>query len=261
MIDLYKNDQLYNIVAEGEISGILAHYNSDYIMSIIQDNIKNINIPGYTPANASNIVESFEMNFKDLKIQYPSDTDNIEQARQETYQEIIDIICQYYGLQLNITDPLSTDNHSIAYYLYDFFISNYKKYIVQYFTKVIILNKESIYNNLKLYEFKRDRDSSTIYVKKAYSDVMIATIISKLKNVIYYISGFDTPIQSLVSSTYQPNISDYICSWLYTSRDIFKEFYCNIVNDPYTLTDIRLEIQKNLQSNIEPPIEQPQVEV
>ena len=60
------------------------------------------------------------MNFKDLKIQYPSDTDNIEQARQETYQEIIDIICQYYGLQLNITDPLSTDNHSIAYYLYDF---------------------------------------------------------------------------------------------------------------------------------------------
>ena len=40
MIDLYKNDQLYNIVAEGEISGILAHYNSDYIMSIIQDNIK-----------------------------------------------------------------------------------------------------------------------------------------------------------------------------------------------------------------------------
>ena len=95
MIDLYKNDQLYNIVAEGEISGILAHYNSDYIMSIIQDSIKNINIPGYTPANASNIVESFEMNFKDLKIQYPSDGDNIEQARQETYQEIIEI-----GLQI-----------------------------------------------------------------------------------------------------------------------------------------------------------------
>ena len=36
------------------------------------------------------------------------------------------------GLQLNITEPLSVNNHSIAYYLYDFFISNYKKYIIHY---------------------------------------------------------------------------------------------------------------------------------
>ena len=40
-IDLYRNDQLYNMVAEGEVANILAHYNSDYIMNIIKENIKN----------------------------------------------------------------------------------------------------------------------------------------------------------------------------------------------------------------------------
>ena len=37
-IDLYKNQQIYDIVAEGEIAELLSNYNSDFIFDMIWDN-------------------------------------------------------------------------------------------------------------------------------------------------------------------------------------------------------------------------------
>lgn len=255
-IDLYRNDQIYNMIAEGEVANILSHYNSDYIMNIIKTNIDR-RFEFNSIINSPNIVASYETNFKDLKNQYPSDVDNIEQARQETYEEIISIICQSYNLQY-IPNP-DNDMYMVTYHLYDFFVSGYTKNIINFFSNYIYQNKEPIYNNLELYKYKKDRDSSTVYMKKAYNDIMIATIISKIKEVIYYISGFDIDMYTILSYNYDKATCDFMSSIVIPIGNIFKDSFCNILNIPTILTDIRLNIQQIMKTDInnitQPPVE------
>lgn len=246
-IDLHRNDQLYNMVAEGEVANILAHYNSDYIMHIIKENIKN-RFNFNSSINSPNLVDSYEINFKDLMNQYPSDVDNIKQARDETYQEIISIICQSYNLQYIPQD--TNDYYKIAFHLYDVFVSGYTRNIVTFFSRYIYQNKEAIYNNLELFKYKKERDSSTVYIKRMYNDIMIATIISKIKEVIYYISGFDIDMYTFLTYIYDRITCDYINSIIIPTGNIFKENFCSILEMPVILTEIRLNIQQLMQTDI-----------
>ena len=63
--DIYRNDQIYNIVAEGEVAELLSQFSSAYIMDIIDNSIKNRFAYNPTVSNP-NIVNSFEINFKDM---------------------------------------------------------------------------------------------------------------------------------------------------------------------------------------------------
>lgn len=257
-IDLYRNDQIYTMIAEGEVANILAHFNSDYIMNIIKSYI-NKRFDFNSLINNPNIVMSYEINFKDLMTQYPSDVDNIKQARQETYEEIVSIICQHY--KLNYIPNPDNDMYSVAYWLYDFFVCNYAKNIINFFTGYIYQNKEAIYNNLELYKYKKDRDSSTTYIKKVYNDIIIATIISKIKEVIYYISGFDIEMNTLLSYNYDIDTCNFINSIVIPTNNIFKENFCEVFSIPTILTDIRLALQQMMKNDnnnvtsIQPPVE------
>lgn len=252
-IDLYRNDQIYNMIAEGEVANILSHYNSDYVMNIIKDNL-NKRFSFNSSINAPNIVASFEMNFKDLIVQYPSDVDNIKQARDEVYSDIIENICHAYNLQY-INNP-NNDIYQVAFNLYDLFVSGYSRNIINFFSKYIYQNREALYNNLELYKYKKERDASTTYIKKAYNDVIIATIISKIKEVIYYISAFDIDLYTIMSYNYDKEFCDFINSIIIPVGNIFKENFCQILNMPTILTDIRLSIQQLIQVDIQqPPVE------
>lgn len=240
------NSNLYDISTENEISTILSHFDSDYIFNIIKDNAsKKFD---YYQMNIPNIVAAFEQHFKQLKLIYysPEDIENIEYVRNETYREIIKILCDSYNLEFN-TDIDIQDLYSSAFYLYDFLISNYKNYVVRFFTNFIIKEKNGLYESLNLSQFRKNKDSSTIYNKKMFKNPKIAIIASNLEYVIKNICVFDIPFNLILHNVYtDKHIIRFLESIVSSRGDFFKENYVSLLNTtarPILLTDIRLSLQ------------------
>ena len=97
-IDLYRNSNVYNMIAEGEVAEILSNFSTSYVMDVIDSNIRNRFSYNPTLSNP-NIVNSYEMNFKGMLSTFPNDADNIMSIRQETYLTIINKICSSFNMQ------------------------------------------------------------------------------------------------------------------------------------------------------------------
>jgi hypothetical protein len=244
MSQFIANSQEYNIQTENEISNILSHFNSTYIFDIIQDKLDS-KFKNFYAMNNPNIVASFEANFKQLQINYPSDIDNIRYVRNETYKEIIEMLTKRYNLQFN--DMPGLDYFSAAFHLYDFLVANFNGYLINFFSNYIIKEKTNLYNFLKLDEQRKNKDSSTLYGKKIFSDPKLAILNANLIDVISNICVFDIKLQDILQLTLRKDIADYIGSMV-AYDNFFKESYATVFGDPFVypllLTDIRLNIQK-----------------
>ena len=139
-IDLYRNSNVYNMIAEGEIAQILSKFSTEYIMDVIDSNIRNRF--SYNPALSNpNIINSYEMNFKGMLSSFPNDADNIMSIRQDTYLTIINKICSSFNLQYIGDQP---DCYTLAYNLYDLFVSGYSRNIINFFAIAILQTLKQI---------------------------------------------------------------------------------------------------------------------
>lgn len=249
MFDLHRNDQVYTMVAEGEIAQLLSQFSDAYVMDVIDNSLANRF--DYNPVSAKpNIVASFEMNFKDMLNRFPNDADNTISVRHETYQTIINKICDTYGLQYVGNDP---DLFSIAYNLYDFLVSGYARNIITFFSRYIYANKDVLYSNMGLERYKKSKDSATSYIKKQYNDPIVATVIARTKDVIYYISGFDIPIYQFLTTVYDPGIANYIVQSIQPTgiTNLFKDEFCaKVLETPSLMTEIRAAIQQMMEADL-----------
>ena len=249
MFDLHRNDQVYTMVAEGEIAQLLSQFSDAYVMDVIDNSLTNRF--DYNPVSAKpNIVASFEMNFKDMLNRFPNDADNTISVRHETYQTIINKICDTYGLQYVGNDP---DLFSIAYNLYDFLVSGYARNIITFFSRYIYANKDVLYSNMGLERYKKSKDSATSYIKKQYNDPIVATVIARTKDVIYYISGFDIPIYQFLTTVYDPGIANYIAQSIQPTgiTNLFKDEFCaKVLETPSLMTEIRAAIQQMMEADL-----------
>lgn len=247
MTVLHRNANIYNMIAEGEVANLLSHFNSDHVMNVINRNIENrFNYNPIVPT--PNLVDSFEMNFKDLIQNYPNDIDNINQVRYEVYTEIINIICRAFNLQILPNNDL--DAYIAAHNLYDVFVANFNKNAITFFSNYIYNNRGALYDALNFSQYKKEKDSSILYFKKVYDDSEIGVLVSKIKEVTYYISGFDIDMYSYISSCgITKEVCDYINSIVAPLSDIYKEQFCRTLQNPNILTDIRLMIQEIVDNN------------
>lgn len=248
MSRVISNSNVYSISTESEISLILSHFNSEYIFNLIEDNISNKF--KYYQTNMPNVVAAYEQYFKQLSMTYTNqgDKERIEKVKLETYSEIINILCNKHNLVFNHEE--NQDLYSAAYYLYDFLICKYTDNLVLFFTNFILKEKNSIYESLNLNDYKKSKDSSTIYNKKIYKNPKIAIITANLEYVISNICVFDIPFNVLLNNIYQDNKSmiRFIENIVQPKCDFFKDNYVRSLNTnlrPILLTDIRLEIQKH----------------
>lgn len=235
---------------ENEVAVVLSHFNSDYILDIIQDKLNNKFVLATTNIGPPNIVASFASNFIYLKIQYPSDTANIDIVRDETYKEILDIICKSYGISYVLDDTV--DLFTQVFYVYDFFVCNFSAYISLFFAKYIYINRQALYNSLSLDQFKKSKDSSSIYGKKIYDDPYIGTISAQLGYVINNMRQFDISFHDILEVIYgNPNIIN-IFNTIGIPYDFFKTIYYAIPEEYQSIliTNIRLELQQLAVSDI-----------
>lgn len=242
-----KNLELYTINNEYTITEILSHFDSDTILGIMYDRLNNYN---YSSLPEANVVLAFENNFTIMKQEHPIDSDNINQVRGRVYQDMVNILCNHFNLQCNINEY--TDLYSLAYYLYDFLVCNFKNYIIKFYTDYIISSKDSLYKTLNLDSLKKIKESTAIYNKKISLDPKYAVIGSNLELVIDFLSTIDFNLSYLIRKAYstEPNIMMFLEEILSERSNFFREWYYLSIKRieifPVILTDIKLNMTRML---------------
>lgn len=243
----YTQGTLNQLSAEYEVSEVLEHFNSQYIMDVIQEKIQTRFVPNMVmSANKPNIVMSFEDNFNRCKAVYPEDIQNIEAVRVETYREIIDIISKAYGFTVQMYENI--DVYWMAFQLYDFFVANFADYISRFFAEYIYNNKGPLYDAFNMDQYKKSKDAAIVYGKKLYNnDSKLAIILANLLTVVDGMKSFDIPPAVIFYFIYgHKNIVDILSTTIGFPYDMFKTLFYNIPEDyrPILYTNIRLELQK-----------------
>lgn len=243
MSRITANMAAYNICNESELTNILSNFNSEFIFTIVQDNIGQ-RFNNYT-IGMVNIVSAYEQYFKQLIDTYPDNTQDIVEKRNQVYIDIINILCSdsAYGLQFNGTEDL----YSAAFLLYGFLVSDFQNNIINFFTNYIIREKNTLYDMLNLNALKKNKDSSTIYTKKLFKNTKLAIIAANLEYVLNSITAFDIDFDTLLNNVYADrNIVKTIESIAAPRYDFYKYQFATILNTPLRtiiITEVRLKLQ------------------
>ena len=241
------NSSLYNVISENQLTEILSHYETDFVMSVLDNAIQSRFNPNAV-LRQPNVVAAWEQNFK----QYLADFDEIGdgkakiyQVREDTYKEIISRICREFNLSFTVDDNI--DWYSAAFYLYDFFIANFNTNLISFFCNIIYRDRSDIYESMDLASFRKNKDSSTIYGKKTYKDIKLAVINANIEMVIGYICNMDISLTDILNLVYpQKEFVYFLSSIISDNGDFFKNYYCTMLQNyirPILLTEIRLSIQ------------------
>lgn len=237
-----NNNAAYNIVAENELSIILSHYSTEFVISVVEEAF-NRRKTEFPIMQMPNIVAAWESNFNMIisdYIDYPQAREEVIAVRNNTYREIINSICKEFNLNFTIDD---VDLYTAAYNMYDFFVCSYASHLVNFICNFIFREKASLYEAMSLSEYKKNKDSGTIYGKKLFKDVRLAIINANLNKVIDYISVMDIPLYNIFATNPNTFMANYMNSIVSTEGDFFKNFYMQTINSHLRadyLTAIRL---------------------
>lgn len=247
MSSLNSGSQLFNVINENQLTSILSHYSSEFVLSVVDQAI----VSRFNTNNVlkqPNVVAAWEQNFKQMLADFEdsaSSKQQIMQVREDTYKEIILRICNEF--KLNFTIDENVDMYSAAYYLYDFFVSNFNINLITFFSNYIYKERAGIYESMNLAEFKKNKDSSTLYGKKMYKDIKIAVINANIDYVVSNLCGIDINLADVFNVVYtQRDLAMYMSTLVTSQGDFFKEFYASMMNTsikPILLTEIRFAIQ------------------
>ena len=246
MSSFNANAMAYNVATENELAEVLSHYSSDFVFSVVDDAMKK-RFQSVPIVAMPNVVAAWEQNFKTIIAQYgEASVVEVSRVRDETYREIIDIICKEFGLNFTIDDTV--DLYSAAFHLYTFLVSNFIDNMTSFFANYIYKEKSNIYEALRLGDAKKNKDSSTIYSKKVFKDIRLALINANINMVIQYVCSMDLPFYIIVQSIfgYNSEMSKYLTSIVSSaSNNFFNMVYIPVLNSdimPEVITGIRLKI-------------------
>lgn len=242
MSDYMNNSSVYSIYSENDAMQVLSHFGIEQIIDIIEDSIyKRFGLNVYLP----NIVNALEQGFKNTLLMYSDNNAEILEIRNDTYDQVIQIIEKHNNISVLRDENL--DMYSAAYHLYDFFVSNFKQNIINFFTNYIIRERNNIYSSLHLEEFKKSRDSTTLYGKKMYKNTKLAVINACLEYIIDNVCEFDFSLQTILSFVYEDKmLAQFLGNIIQPKTDIFKTLYVNTIRTP----EFRLDIMSAIRINI-----------
>ena len=253
MLDFVTNDKIYEIQANNQLSCILAQFDSGYIMDTIEDTLDAV-INNFDTIPRPNAVLSFEQVFKELLQVYPSDKENIDICRQETYKTIISFISRKFGIMF--VEQQDIDLFSIARWMYDFYVAKFSAYLIKFYTEYLVQEKDQIYASMNINAAPNNgiRDVSTIYNSMAFNtNKELAAIASCLPTILNSISGINIPDSVVYRLVYnEPAMESVIyileCS-IQNTIPLFQTYNKVLFNeDTYgsVITQIRMELQKKI---------------
>ena len=180
----------FAIVSDSEAASIINRFTPEMVEDIVQEAIKT-KYRSYSNTLA-NIVGALESNYRDAMAGLPEYSPDLMKQREDIYRYIIQITCQAHQL---VYIPMEVEDiYSAAYYIYDFLLAKFNNYMINFFVNYINREKNTIYENLKLVEKKKD---APLYSKKIYKNansklaVIHANLEYVLQNIFVYDISFD----------------------------------------------------------------------
>lgn len=220
---------IYNTHVQNEIADILVYFDENLIIDSVNLAIaQRFNFDTCIPG--INLVESLEQKFKFSLENTDTDVrDFILEKRNNVYSLIINLICNSFNLTFT-NNYNSSDNYALAYYLYDFLISDFKNKMIMFFTNYIYKEKNNIYTN-HLSHLKKEKNSSMVYGKKLYKNTKFATINANMEYVISNLSCYDISFEEILTNVYpEKSIVQLLADNIIPNVDFYKVHYCNLFN-------------------------------
>lgn len=242
------NNPIQVINSEKAVGIILSKFSSDFILDVIEDNIKMKFRPfGIGPVNYPVV---FEQDFKMAMMENPAFADNINQVRLKTHKEIIDIVCASYNLSISteVDDYSPEQMYSLAVLLFDIFVTSFTPKMISFFVNYILNNKDDIYNSISDAEEIKKNKETTSYGRKIYNDTKMVVIHSALNSVLTSVSAHDIPFNVLIYYLTDRPTADYLVSLLQDNNDIYKYHYASYIINPITRPDLFTAIKFEMQS-------------
>lgn len=240
MSNLFGNSQIYNIHAENEVAEVLSNFETEFCRQVVADKLaQKFTFP--TTQESPNMIGSLEQNFKHIVDTYTEQQGQIYDVRTKTYLEIIEIIKNHYNLDMNPTFESRTGNYTEVYWMYDFFIGNFLRDLVKFFSIVIMHESAALFDALPA-----ELRSVSAYSEKTYTDnPKLGVVVDNLAIAINNICCYDFSMYDIISTVYNREIADIICSAVVDKGDFFKNHYVSVHQSFFgarIFTDIQLYI-------------------
>ena len=239
------NSRAFGIKEENEVAVILSNFSSDYVMGAIDDILEK-RMSNFEATTKPNFVGGFEQSFKNMEASFPSDIKNIREVRDNTYLQIVNVISKAFDLDTDF--QVEEDKYPVAYFLFDFFISNYDIYLSRFFTNYIIREKDSLFKALELDDMAKSKDVTTFFNKNLFSDQTLAVLSANLDKCIKYISAMDFTEENIFSSVYQYEIVTMLCNHVRPLQDMFRSSFLKTLSNPIVWPIAATQIKFDLQN-------------
>lgn len=239
------NSRAFGIKEENEVAVILSNFSSEYIMGAIEDILEK-RMSNFEATTKPNFVGGYEQSFKNMEATFPSDKRNILDVRDTTYLNIVNTIAKSFDLQVDFQED--EDKYPVAYFLFDFFISNYDIYLTRFFTNYIMREKDSLYKALALDDMAKSKDVTTSFNKNLFADPVVAVLAANLDKCIRFISAMDFTEESIFASVYQYEIVTLLCNHVRPLQDMFRASFLTTLSNPITWPIAATQIKFNLQT-------------
>ena len=202
----YDNNDICR--SEGEVAETLAVFDADYVFRLIDSHIQRRFDKHFVPL--PNIVHSFKMVFNNIKIQFPSDTENTNIKEEEVYDEIIRTVCERCNLTFN-AEQVTATKYAIAATVYDVAVINFSDYFIDFLFNTVVKEKENIYAFLNENNLIREKDCETIYNLKNMSDNKLAIIVANFDRALQCLMEMDIGFDDFINDIFgfdQEHIAD-----------------------------------------------------
>lgn len=243
----FNNSQLYNVNTENELAVVLSHYNTEFVLSIVDDAMKRRFLYVPNDYGMPNVVGAWEQNFKTIQNYYGSDSHNeVLRVRNDTYTEIIESICREFGLTFTIDDTV--DLYSAAFHLYNFFVCAFTENLITFFSNFIYRERNTLYDALGLAELKKNKDISTIYGKRVYKDIKLAVINANIDKVVSEVCNIEIPFDTILDVIYGSGseIKNFLVLLVSSEEGFISRIYAPVLN-----SDIRADIITRIRFNLQ----------
>lgn len=240
-----NNQMLNNVNTDNILAETLANFNTSYIIDVVRNSIDIKFRPYSTPMASLNAIE---MNFQSMLSNFTDkdQQDQILEVRRRTYEEITNVICQYYNLRY--TPMMDIDIYTVAYFLYNILVAQFFDTIVSFFVNYIVDHQDDILSTLKIPEAK---DGFDPYSKKLYgaSAIKLGKIHSQINVVIMNIAAMDITFDDIIRyGSSDPNGKEILHNTITELGDVFKSRFVPYLNNISSRADIITAVKLHMQS-------------
>lgn len=232
-----NNLDFIGINTDRDISAILSNYSEEFISDYMQNALTKYK---FRPFNTRmpNFPYILEQQFIGIKDNYSgAQPELIEQTRLKTYQSIIDAICRQYNLAIT-TDIPDEFIYSVAYVLYQIFVSEFSDNLIGFFIRYLVSNKDSLINALT----DEQRAVKSAYSKKAYNSQNDIIVYENIDNILDIIASLDIDLRTYLLFTGGESAA-IIANYISDTMDIYKVHLASYIKHPDTRIDMITSIK------------------